>query len=516
MPRSFNIAGPCVPGDHYQLPALDRLPQVRCLIDAEQVFVLHAPRQVGKTTLLIALARELENKGHYRAMYLSVETAHRIDDGPEGVTAVAERLRMAVRMHPSLRVHADALPMNEHWTQRIQLILMRLCELSDKPLVLLIDEADCLGGETLISVLRQLRDGYVSRGQGIAFPHSLALVGMRDVRDFKVQIRPGSQTLGSASPFNIVSKSLTLRNFTNEEVATLYGQYASEGGSPFPTAAIDLAFERSQGQPWLVNAIAREVVEEILEFDRSRPIATEMVARAIENIILRRATHLDSLIERLREDRVRRIVEPVILGEDRAQDLLSDDLRYCVDLGLLTATKGVVKPACPIYAEVMARALSWSAQGALPLELEHRWIDGDHLDLDGLLAAFQQFWRENADIWVGKEDYREAAPHLILMAFLQRVINGGAQIIREFAAGRKRLDIDVILGERHHPIELKLWRGPKSREEGLDQLAKYCRHVGAKDAWLVLFDRREGRTWDERITWETIERDGLKLRLVGG
>jgi hypothetical protein len=160
--------------------------------------------------------------------------------------------------------------------------------------------------------------------------------------------------------------------------------------------------------------------------------------------------------------------------------------------------------------------LSWSAQGALPLELEHRWIDGDRLDLDGLLAAFQQFWRENADIWVGKEDYREAAPHLILMAFLQRVINGGAQIIREFAAGRKRLDLDVIMGERHHPIELKLWRGPKSREEGLEQLAKYCRQVGVTDGWLVLFDRREGRTWDERITWETIERDGLKLRLVGG
>ena len=163
----------------------------------------------------------------------------------------------------------------------------------------------------------------------------------------------------------------------------------------------------------------------------------------------------------------------------------------------------------------MARALSWSSQCALPSTLEHRWLSSAGVDLDGLLKAFQTFWRENADIWTTKYDYPEAAPHLILMAYLQRVLNGGAQIAREFATGRRRMDLDIFYANRHHPIELKLWRGAKSRQEGLDQLAAYCRSLGVADGWVVLFDRRPDRTWDERITWETVIHDGVNIRVVG-
>ena len=213
---------------------------------------------------------------------------------------------------------------------------------------------------------------------------------------------------------------------------------------------------------------------------------------------------------------MRRVIEPVILGEERALDMLSDDVRYCLDLGLLRNDKGVVAPACPLYAEVIARALSWSSQCALPVALEHRWLSPAGINMDRLLAEFQQFWRENSDIWVEREDYREAAPHLILMAYLQKVVNGGAQVAREFATGRKRLDLDLFYANRHHPIELKLWRGPKSKDEGLTQLAAYCQQLGCDDGWMVLFDRRAERTWDERITWEVVERDGKRLRVVGG
>ena len=48
MPRFFNTAGPCVAADHYMLPPMRRLPEVRGLIDEKRYFVLHAPRQSGK------------------------------------------------------------------------------------------------------------------------------------------------------------------------------------------------------------------------------------------------------------------------------------------------------------------------------------------------------------------------------------------------------------------------------------------------------------------------------------
>ncbi|TVR08182.1 MAG: ATP-binding protein, partial [Planctomycetota bacterium] len=145
----------------------------------------------------------------------------------------------------------------------------------------------------------------------------------------------------------------------------------------------------------------------------------------------------------------------------------------------------------------------------------HRWMSADAIDLDGLLTAFQQFWRENADIWTTKYDYREAAPHLILMAYLQRVINGGAYIAREFATGRKRLDLDIQYAGRHYPIELKLYYGPKTRPDGEAQLAAYCQSLGACYGWLIIFDRREDRSWDDKISWEEVTVDGVRLRVLG-
>jgi hypothetical protein len=517
MPRFFNVAGPCQPGDHYLLPAQARLADLQTLIDTKQFFVIHAARQSGKTTLLLDLVRTLNEGGRYAALYLSCERAQGLDDSAAGVPALLEALERELRWHPLLKEqdlgdHAGLDRLSP--SSRLLEAFSRLAQASPRPLVVLMDEADCLGGATLIGVLRQLRDGYVNRSRA-PFIHSLALVGMRNIRDFKASVRPDAQTLGSASPFNIVKESLTLRNFTRDEVATLYAQHTAETGQVFPPDVVDLVHAQTQGQPWLVNAIACQIVERELRRDPTLPITVATAQAAIQALILRRDTHIDSLLERLKEDRVRRVVEPVILGAEHALDMLSDDVRYCLDLGLLQSDKGTLSAACPIYAEVICRALSWSSQAALPTTLEHRWMTEDALDLDGLLRAFQQFWRENAEAWTGRYDYAEAAPHLILMAFLQRVLNGGGYIAREFATGRKRLDLDVQYGGKHHPIELKLWYGPKARGDGEQQLADYCRSLGTGDGWLLLFDRRPGRSWEERIFWDTVERDGVRLRVIG-
>ncbi|TVR14193.1 MAG: hypothetical protein EA401_05080, partial [Planctomycetota bacterium] len=81
--------------------------------------------------------------------------------------------------------------------------------------------------------------------------------------------------------------------------------------------------------------------------------------------------------------------------------------------------------------------------------------------------------------------------------------------------GRKRLDLDVQYAGGHYPIELKLHYGPKTRPDGEAQLAAYCKSVGATEGWLIIFDRREGRTWDEKISWDEVQVDGLRLRVLG-
>jgi len=485
------------------------------LIERKHFFVIHAPRQSGKTTLLNALEQQLEAGERYHALYCSLESVQGVVDPKEGIPAAVRSLQWAVRYHPRLRACGGTEPARmDDFNNVLRVVLAEICARLDRPLVVLFDEADCLSEGTLIAFLRQLRDGYVNRIR-VPFVHALALVGMRNIRDYKARVREDGQTLGSASPFNIVVESLTLENFTRDEVAALYGQHTDETGQAFPPGLVDRVHELTQGQPWLVNALAREMIVKLGNNDLRRALTPDLAEVAAERIIVRRDTHIDSLLERLKEERVRRVIEPMLLGEGESIDELSDDYRYVRDLGLIRSEQGVLRPANPIYAEVIARTLNHNVQQRLPVELINRWMDGQRLDLDGLLRGFQEFWRDHSEAWIGRFEYQEAAPHLILLAYLQRVTNGGARIVREFATGTRRVDVCVEYAGRRYPLELKLVRGAKTRGEGLEQLGKYLETLGCEEGWLVLFAVGSTAPWEQRLSWETVERGGRRLHVVG-
>jgi hypothetical protein len=239
--RWFNTAGPCKPDLHYMLPVMRRLPTVRQLIDRQSYFVLHAPRQVGKTTALIMLSRELAAEGRYACLMASVEVG-----APFSRAVGAAELAILGDWRDAARF---ALP-PELWPppwpdaapgQRISAALGAWAAACPRPLVLLLDEIDALGGDALISVLRQIRSGFPRRPG--AFPWALALVGMRDVRDDKLASGGEAADPHSSSPFNIKAESLTLRSFTREEVAELYGQHTADTGQAFLSEALDRVFE---------------------------------------------------------------------------------------------------------------------------------------------------------------------------------------------------------------------------------------------------------------------------------
>ena len=230
--------------------------------------------------------------------------------------------------------------------------LTRWAEATAKPLVLLIDEIDALLGDVLLSVLRQLRAGYVRRPG--SFPQSVVLCGVRDVRDYRIRSRAENAVIAGGSAFNIKARSLRLGDFSRSEVLALLGQHTEETGQGFTADAQETIWTQTQGQPWLVNALADETCfgGEGAK-DRQRPITAEAILEAREQLILRRETHLDQLVDKLQEDRVRRIVEPLLSGgEDR--DFSAGDLEYTRDLGLV-AKDEPLRIANPIYAEVVPR-----------------------------------------------------------------------------------------------------------------------------------------------------------------
>jgi hypothetical protein len=520
MKKFFNIAGPCHPAKHYMLPAQGRCKGLKKLIDQEQYFVIHAARQTGKTTLLLDLAKELNDAGVYYALYCSLESVQGIRDMERGIPAVVNAL--------ATEIEYSDLPERDSFAEKVNFsafnVLLRrsltdYCKKLDKPLVILFDEIDCLTEETLISFLRQLRDGYVNRNR-IPFVHSVGLIGMRNIRDYKAKIREERYSLGSASPFNIVSKTMTLRNFSRKEIITLYRLHTDQSGNRFSSKAIETIWHYSHGQPWLVNAIAFEVIEELLKSDFSAKIMPDHAHQAVQNIILRRDTHIDSLLERLKEERVRKVVEPVIIGQSKGYDMLDHDYQYVLDLGLLRESDNLLIPANPIYGEVIIRGLSSRSQ----MEMERREYPhqastylhkNGRLDMKRLLTDFQQFWHQHAEIWTERFQYKEAAPHLVLMAFLQRVINKGGEISREFAAGRGRMDLCVSYQGHHYPIEIKLRYDTQTYIKGQKQIAEYMDGLGCNEGWFIVFDRRKRISWKEKLFWKTYKADKLKIHLIG-
>ena len=512
--RFFNTEGPVRADDHYCIPPLERidLAQVLDLVRTQKYFVLHAPRQTGKTSALLAL-RDLLNggaAGDYRCVYANFEVGQagredtaRVMRALLGELARRARLTLGDRTPDGLR---GAALETEGADGALVDVLSRWAEADPRPLVLLIDEIDALVGDSLLSVLRQLRAGYDERPG--RFPHSVVLCGVRDVRDYRVRSTAQNALVLGGSAFNVKSKSLRLGDFTEAETRALLAQHRAETGQAFTDDAVAAVWTRTAGQPWLVNALCREACfESEAGRDRARAIIADDILDAKERLILARVTHLDNLADKLREDRVRRVVAPMLTGAaDRGSYAdRNRDVEYARDLGLL-AQHDAKRIANPIYAEVIPRELTWVAED--DVEAQTAWYVGPDgaLDVNGLLADFQRFFREHSEHWTERFDrYREAGPQLLLQAYLQKVVNGGGRIEREYALGRGRVDLLIVWPHggrtRRFVVECKVRRDGLERtvREGLEQMRGYMDRCGAESGHLIVFDRSESRTWEEKV-----------------
>lgn len=528
--RFFNTAGPVNPIDHYCLPPLERidLADVMQLIAQKKYFVLHAPRQVGKTTILLAL-RDLLNRGNqYRCLYINVEVAQtaREDVARAMRTILGEiSLRATESLGDRFPAQVAEEVLKTHGGDgAFNALLTQWSQQSSKPIVLLIDEIDSLIGDSLISILRQLRAGYDKRAA--AFPQSVILCGVRDVRDYRIHSASGREPITGGSAFNIKAESMRLGNFIEKEIAVLYQQHTTETDQPFADDVVPLVWNLTQGQPWLVNALGYETCFRMKSGrERSQPISAAMILNAKEQIILRRETHLDQLSDKLKEPRVRRIIEPMLAGTDLDEHVMDDDILYATDLGLVQRTGSGLQIANRIYQEVIPRQLNHIAQLNLESQVPQHWYaqPGGKLDMNKLLADFQEFFRMNSEHWVERFDYKEAGPQLLLQAFLQRVINGGGRIEREYGLGRGRTDL-LILWEygaeksvQKAVIETKIRRGnlEKVVEDGVAQTWAYMDRCQAAEGHLIVFDTSPQRAWDEKIYRTEKEHQGASITVWG-
>ena len=507
--KHFNTAGPINRQLHYNIDPLHRinLNEIQFLIENQKYFVLHAPRQTGKTSYMLALMEYLNQQGKYKCLYTNVESAQ----------AARQNVRKGMREILNALARSASLYLEDSFLadQGAQILkkigefgalteaLSLWCRQSDKPIVLFIDEIDSLVGDTLISVLRQLRSGYTMRPG--AFPQTVVLCGVRDVRDYRIHSHKDKSVITGGSAFNIKAESLRLGNFSPSEIEELYLQHTTETGQRFSKDIFPLIWELTEGQPWLVNALAYETCFKMEDGrDRDKEITRDIVEQAKENLILRRDTHLDHLSDKLKEHRVRRVIQPILTGSQKAEKIPEDDVDYVVDLGLVKKDREI-RIANRIYREVIPRTITYSTQ--LTIHQESLWYlkeDGS-LDMGKLLTAFQEFFRNHFESWVDGFDYREAGPQLLLQAFLQRIVNGGGRVEREYGLGRQRTDILVLWpyndSIQRTVIELKLQYGSRETtiRQGLEQTHQYMDISGAGAGYLLIINRAPKKPWKDKI-----------------
>lgn len=524
--KTFNTAGPIKPDDHYHLSPVDRvdLNEIMDWIREKKYFVLHAPRQTGKTSMLMGLMEKL-NGEDYHCLYVNVEAGQGARENVgKAMHSILQQLGVHMKQFLKDTLLLDARERLKQDNEPHDLLFAALnlwAEKSEQPTILLIDEIDALIGDTLITVLRQLRTGYNLRPDG--FPQSIVLCGVRDVRDYRIHASSEKSPITGGSAFNVKAASLRMHNFSKDDVFALLRQHTEATGQRFRDDACSLIFEKTNGQPWLVNAIAYEIVSKLKPYskDRKIDIDIEAVLEAVEILIQRRETHLDQLADKLREPRIHRVVAPLLEGADQLINLLDDDIDYAYDLGLIEKYPSL-RIANPIYSEVIPRMLTYPIQVGL-VQKSHWFIDQETglIDMPKLLRAFQGFYRQNSDHWVNHFHYKEAGAQLLLQAFLQRVINGGGRIEREYGLGRGRTDLLVSIkhpkGEQRIVLELKIQRGSREAtvEKALPQITRYMDTCGTSEGHLIIFHHNDAVPWNDKIFEDTTDFGGFQVRLWG-
>ena len=164
---------------------------------------------------------------------------------------------------------------------------------------------------------------------------------------------------------------------------------------------------------------------------------------------------------------------------------------------------------------MVPRELGWILQEEL--DLSTTWyVDADGgLNVDKLMEAFQDFFRRHSEHWKNRFEYEEAWPQILLQAYLHRVVNGGGRIEREYGLGRGRVDLLLVWPQslppeesggvrvREYVVECKVVRAGDGLEstvrDGVEQTAGYMARCAAEAGHLVVIDRREGRSWEEKV-----------------
>jgi hypothetical protein len=223
--------------------------------------------------------------------------------------------------------------------------------------------------------------------------------------------------------------------------------------------------------------------------------------------------HLDQLADKLTEPRVEKVIQSILIGEEIENTNFNQDKQYLIDLGLIRVGKQGLEIANPIYREIIPRELTAYRQDMLGQDPDWYVKDDGKLNIVKVLEAYIEFYKEHSELVTKRKTYTEAAHHLLFMAWLQRIVNGGGYITREYAAGLGRVDLCIDFAEERFAFELKL-SSKKALNDGKTQLVNYLNRLSLDSGWLIIFSRKAVEDWDKVGERQIVEEQGKRIEVI--
>ena len=516
--RYFETQGPVDAAVNYVVSRHSERADFIQRVKRGRYIVMFAPRQTGKTTFFHAAMETLAaEEPTYFPIALNFEEYEGLT-APDFYAGLREDILAAIENTFQQRGREPAAALSRFLaaaqiTNHIAMrrFFSRFARFLDRQrVVLLIDEFDGIPSDAVMGFLHSLRRVYVSEQRETRCPHSVCIVGVKNVAQLNYD--------RTISPFNI-QEEFHLPGFTLEQVQELLGQYTAEVGQPFEPEVLATLHRQTGGQPFLVNRLAQLLTQD-MEIPKDSTISLKHFAQAHQRLLTEDNVNFNHLTTNVQRDprfenllmRIASAAQPVNFNP--RNDVMKELATYGV---IAKANDGNCEIVNPIYQYCIMQAFQPAINGLeedyFPANTRTGYQDyltptGD-IALAPLLDNFRDFIRRAGFRLLQVPQLpRESVGQHLLAAYLDGFVKAvGGFLYLEVPTGRGRIDMIILHNRRKYIVETKIWGGAGHYEAGKKQLIAYLTLEDAAEGYYLVFDHRQQpqpRTETEQIEGRTL------------
>ena len=510
MPKGFNTTAGCLPEKHYMVNLDSRLQKIKQLIEAGKYFAITRARQYGKTTILRALYRYMQND--YYVVFMDFQTFSEAEFRSEAVFAnafAASFIRMFRRSYAHIgqglekiltELQENVRSRSEYFTLKpLFELLSDFCTVADKPVILMIDEVDSASNnQVFLDFLAQLRAQYIDRDFQPAF-QSVILAGVYDIKNLKRKLRTDEEHKLN-SPWNIAADFSIDMSFSKQDICGMLMEYEADYHTGMDVNNIaGLLYAYTAGYPFLVSRLCQlldEVVAQENAFMTKKAAWTKQgLQEAVKLLLAEKNTLFDSLFAKVSNyPELDTILKTILFtGKSVAFNPDENNIELAVMFGFIKNNHGVIAIANRIFeTRLYNYYLSTMEMQSKPLYKaslldKNNFIINGHLNMRRILEKFVEHFH---DLYGDTDEtFIEEEGRKYFLLYLRPIINGtGNYYIEAQTREQKRTDVIVDYNGEQFIIEMKIWHEQEYNSRGEKQLLEYLDAYHINKGYMLSFN----------------------------